>query len=173
MAIKFSHKEITLPEGLENNNLRRAHTAFLRLRDVYDGKIEYMPDDYYILILTFERFYKGVYIELLKTDNPSLDENKASQELTGGNHYFNSVLIKIKKFIPIAANKEGEEVVIRNCGEIQKRGTKARFDIEYTLEEFRSDFRRLESSMFRITKGLEDYIEKVKHESMDEDLEYW
>lgn len=175
MATKFryNHKDVKLPEDIDSIYLGRAFTAFERLKDVYDGITPYIPDDYYILVLTFERFYKGVYIELLKTDDPELDENKTAQELTGSNHYFNSILVKIKNFIPIAANKEGEDVVLKNCYEIQKRGTAARFSTEFTVEEFRSDFRRLETSMARITKGLEDYLEKVKHEAMDEDLEYW
>lgn len=169
----YKHKEIsTLPPD-SNILLTKAKNAYDRLKMVYDNQIPYVADDYSDLILTFERFYKGVFIELNKMDENKMSDKEINSLIHANGHYFTALIQRVNKYIPVSSTCEGYQMILDHCHELQKRYTKARFDIDYDIEEFRKDFRRLEAGMSRITKGLSELYEKSKNEEMDKDLEYW
>ena len=161
--IPYKHRNIPNIETIEPYLIRNK-SALNGLRDIYDRKIEYIPDYYQLLILSFERLYKGVYKELRNMGVqipyiPDEEIEKGRADETGNRrfpHHFKNYAKHINKIIPLADSKEQYFDILDTINErFQLRYTSSRFTEDVPFEEFQTDFRRLETQTFRLFKGLE------------------
>lgn len=165
----YQHKQI--PKiNTKNQYLQRNTLSFQRLLDIYDGKIAYTPDDYPVLINCMERMYKGFYQELRKFYPKQL--TLSDFELKRG-HHFRSIAMKINKIIPLSDSYDGQKIVLKNLNKIENRYNDARFDKDFTLDEFRYTFRRYETQLKRLSLELEKIQEKYRNEKEDVEIAIW
>lgn len=153
----------------DNAYLVRAAKAMDRLTKIYDHDIEYTPDDYPILINTFERFYKGIFIELRKMypDNPHF---KVSDEEICSNHKFSWLVTKINRVLPVSRSKDGYMVILNHANELGQRYSPGRFDVEYDFMTFQQDYMRLQGQMTRLNGLLQ---QKQQEKVFEKEEDYW
>ncbi len=124
-----------------------------------------------MLVNNFERMYKGVCQELQELHPEKIKFQKTDYE---GGHHFRAFARKINEFIPLSGSKEGYATILEKLRDLELCYTPSRFDRAYTLEEFRSDFRRYELQVYRLYDGLQKLIEKRLEEEKDlDELEQW
>ena len=156
------------PDRYYLNNVMMNYT---RLQEIHDGKINYIPSDYALLINTFEQLYKGVLREL---QDLYPDKIKYSDSVYTAGHHFSQYTYQIDKFIPLSDNSEGFNKIKDFLNEIENLYNGARYNIHKSPEEFRTDFRKLERGIYRLSEGLKKEYEKNCITSEEEDdLENW
>lgn len=171
MSKTSSYKHKVIPEiEITAHYLQRNVQSHQRLLDIYDGKIAYTADDYPVLINCMERMYKEFYQEL-REEYPEQLTLKDSDLKAG--HHFKAIASKINKIIPLSDSYEGYMIVLEGLHEIENRYNGSRFDDDYTLEDFRSTFRRYETQLRRLALGLEKIQEKSRSEKEDLEIDQW
>lgn len=164
----FKHKEIVTGQ-FDNNYLKKVDENIFRLRDIYDGKISYISDDYALLIGTFEKLYKGVTQELNKIHH-DMPENL---EYHFSRHRFSYFLDYINSHIPLSDSLKGYDQIYDNCCTLENDYTNARYEFR-TKEEFYTAYRKLEYATSKLYNNLSDEIAKNTLTKEDEqDLGYW
>lgn len=180
-AKKSTYKHKQMPNiGTDNKFLNKNISTLQRLKDIYDEKTPYIPDDYQIIILSFERLYKGIYQELQRIGAPipyvTEEEFNLGKKDSDGVHrhprHFKAFAREINHIIPLADNKDVYYNILDNITErFQPRYTSSRFTEDIPFEEFQKDFRRLETQTYRLLKGLEHCKEKYKQADVEEEYE--
>ena len=175
----YKHKKMPNIET-DNKLLNKNLSALPRLKDIYDEKTTDIPDDYQIIILSFERLYKGIYQELQRMGAPipyvTEEEFNLGKKDSDGNHrhphYFKTYAREINQLIPLAENRDVYFNILDNITErFQPRYSSSRFAEDIPFEEFQKDFRRLETQTYRLLKGLEQYREKYHTIEEEKDIE--
>lgn len=160
-------------ETVTNRFLWHAENTFPRLQEIYDDKSKFFCDAYSLLANTFERFYKGVSVELAK-----LYPEVYLPDTIDNVHPFTAYAQIVNKYIPIAKSTEGYFVTLDNLKRIQKGYNDAKFYDQYEYSDFEKDFRRLTLQRDRIYAGLEQLIiqnrckdvmhaDDIAHEDLD------
>lgn len=174
---KFKHKDIVFDDNFiknisENNYyLQSIPNIYNKLYKIYEGEESYIPEDYHLLILGFEKLYKGICKEL---QDLYPEKIKFSDIVYTNGHRFSQFTATIDEFIPISNNKEGYQKVVDNLHSIELLFSDSRYEVRKSLEEFSIDFRKFENALYRLKNGLEMEYRKVNIEqSEEEDLENW
>lgn len=166
----YKHRKINF-EIAQDPYLKRNQASFQRLKDIYDQKVDYVPDDYQIVILCFERLYKGTYRELysMGAKIPYISEEEllyGPKDEDGKHHHphsFKKFAKTINSVIPLADDKEKYYDILNTIVErLQPAYTPCRFTKDIPFEEFQKDFRRLETHTYRLYKGMEQVREQLK-----------
>ena len=155
----------------ENYYLLNVRDNYPRLKDVYEGKISYIPSDYPLLVNTFEQLYKGVVKELQKM-YPS-DIKFAESTYTAG-HKFSHFAYTVANYIPISTTKEGFKVIKQSLEKIEGSYNGARYADRMTKECFLEDFRKLNKGLYRLIEGLRtEYQKSMISEEEEKELAEW
>ncbi len=176
----YQHKNIIFDSSV-NTYLLKNNESFNRLKQIYDQKIPYVSDDYHVLILCFERLYKGVYKELQEMGAPIayISDNELRYGIKNNKgehkhpHFFRVYASNINRIIPLADNTENYCNILSTITEkFQPIYTPSRFEENIPFEEFQKDFRRFETQTYRLYKGLEECKEKYKKPTIEEIDDY-
>ena len=109
----------------KNNYLLRVDMIMPRLQAIYDEKIEYQPDDYPVLINTFERLYKGLCLEI-KNNYPDKKEfSRMDDHDFVRTHRITPFAQKLNSVLPLSKSKEGYYKILDRLDELGDRYTKA------------------------------------------------
>lgn len=153
-----------------NHYLLRNQSSFDKLKSIYDCITPYCPDDYPVLINCMERLYKGICQELQELYPEQI--NKTKDEYEKG-HHFKTFIRDINRFIPISNDKDTYYNALDFAEKIQNQYNSSRYDIDYTLSNFNTLFRRYEKQTFRLYTGLNLLKTKTKEEIEDIDIDKW
>ena len=170
----FTHKDISFPDHVffknvsrDNYYLQNVADTFPRLYDIYEGKTSYIPQDFPVLVSMYEQLYKGVTKELQKI-YPDIGY---SDNVFVFGHHFAAFLKEINRYIPISRTKEGYHKIVNFTRDLEKEYTPSRFSDPKGFPEFRFAYRRFESALYRMQKGLEAEYDKLITEEEEKDLE--
>ncbi len=161
----YKHKEI--PKiNITDIYLLKNQNSMARLKKIYDQEIEYTEDDYHILILCFERLYKGIYKELRNIGAVNIivsDEEVAGVGQSHPHHFARYANI-INSVIPLADTPEVYNNIYSTIyEELQPSYTPARFSVNFDFETFQRNYRRLETQTYRLYKGLAEQLKLHKN----------
>ena len=154
-----------------NIYLARVEKAYTRIKDIYDKKIEYTPDDYPMLVNTMERLYKGYCFELKKMFPDDRVFSNMSEHDFNATHRITPFAQKVNAKLPLSASKEGYHVIIERLTEISNRYTPSRFEKEFSFEDFASDARRFFYQKERLQNELTSLQNELQFDK--EEAEYW
>ena len=173
----FKHRDISfecLEDGVtspDNYYLLSIPRIYSKLYQIFEGNESYIPEDYHLLVLAFEKMYKGVCKEL-QALHP--DKIKFSDIVYTNGHRFSQFAATIDNFIPISGSSDGYQKVVDKLHEIELDFNDTRYTKEKSLEEFRSDYKRFEIALDRFLKVLEnEYGKMIESEEEEEDLKNW
>lgn len=152
----------------DNKYLQKNYESFSRLKKIYEGEIAYVSDDYPVLINCLERLYKGIAKELQAIYPDKFNFTDDDYKM---GHKFTHFARAINKIIPLSANRDGYFTVLESLGKIENQYTDARFDKDFTINDFYSTFGRYERQFSRLSAGLEVIKNREERESADIELE--
>ncbi len=173
----YKHKEI--PNiNINDPYLLKNQKSMERLKKIYDQEIDYTEDDYHILILCFERLYKGIYKELRNIGAVNIivsDEEVAGIGQSHPHHFARYANI-VNNVIPLADNQEVYNSIYSTIyEELQPAYTPARFSKDYNFESFQRNYRRLETQTYRLYNGLAKQKELHKNnvQEIEKNIDDW
>ncbi len=165
----YRHKDIPALKT-RNAMLLKNQESLPVLQKIYDGDVPYTSDFYPMLVNNMERLYKGVTQEL-QALYPDAIKLSSIQYKEG--HHFNQFASIINRYIPLSDDRNGYLTVLDGIREIQNSYNGSRFEDFPDVEEFRKTFRRYETQMNRLYRGLIAQQEKCRSEQEDEEVELW
>lgn len=149
---------------IDNELLLHAEDTFPILNKINEKEIPMFSDAYALLANTAERFYKGVFQELVKL-YPNDNDFKLEHDLNS--HRFYYLIPTINKKIQLANSKNGFSSLIESCKKLHMGYTDSKYKEIYTYSQFAADFLRFSGQRKRIYEELERLIELEKEKQYE------
>lgn len=160
----FSFKNPYGENKIDNELLLHAEDTFPILNKINEKEIPMFSDAYALLANTAERFYKGVFQELVKL-YPNDNDFKLEHDLNS--HRFYYLIPTINKKIQLANSKNGFSSLIESCKKLHMGYTDSKYKEIYTYSQFATDFLRFSGQRKRIYEELEKLMELEKEKQYE------